>query len=613
MSYLLVKMKLSITLIVTLLGFSHLTTAGPTPALPPEIHLAELPDPIEDSLELPDPVPAFIFEDLNSVVIAPSSAPSIDPSENTPPPTPAHPEIQSSNEQTVSNPTLESGGYWTSTLQPTLKTIQSILDPRPFFCWPMTWQKTKYWALACCIVGACVAIEETVGLIQPIRKGLDAHSDAVMAVFLAYEPLMLFLALFTVNYEALHPDPSEPQIPSPGAENVAIVIAAHNSAQEIEPTIRAALAHVKPEQIFIIDNGNSQTPTDDTQNRAHALDPRIHYYWAPIGSKLLAQYAGTQKAAEHGYQSILTIDDDVQLPLNFHFASDILQTGVKGVAYPIRAVHPSEEKSSFLVRWQDLEYKLSDLVKQVESQYSIVPHPHGAISLWERETLEKILRKHSGVFCHDDVEIGKIALDLKAKLVLCGNCAVKTIAPDSVLGNPPNLYSQRVRVWDTGRHAFTLQFLYSLICQWDMQEWKNSPTEARMICGKILRTLRSNLILKGVTAYALFSIFSDIIRPVAIIYYGSNPIFWVKLAGYSVGMLVPLSIWNGVKLRNRPDLRCEWKDLLTYPAYQVLATTLSSIGAYRAWTLYLMNQKKAPSIPELERQQDPRLIWTVTP
>jgi hypothetical protein len=68
-------------------------------------------------------------------------------------------------------------------------------------------------------------------------------------------------------------------------------------------------------------------------------------------------------------------------------------------------------------------------------------------------------------FCYDNVQIGKIAKDLHKRVAFCSSCYVDTIAPSSVFGTFPNLWSQRVRVWDTGRHSFVVGFLASLLIQ----------------------------------------------------------------------------------------------------------------------------------------------------
>lgn len=47
-------------------------------------------------------------------------------------------------------------------------------------------------------------------------------------------------------------------------KELAIIIPCHHSANTIESTIASCLKHVKPNQIFIMDNAKSKTPPDNT-------------------------------------------------------------------------------------------------------------------------------------------------------------------------------------------------------------------------------------------------------------------------------------------------------------------------------------------------------------
>lgn len=55
---------------------------------------------------------------------------------------------------------------------------------------------------------------------------------------------------------------------------------------------------------------------------------------------------------------------------------------------------------------QDAEYKLADFVKILQDKFASVLFPRGAISLWTKETLYKVLLDHDGVFYADDVKMG---------------------------------------------------------------------------------------------------------------------------------------------------------------------------------------------------------------
>ena len=79
---------------------------------------------------------------------------------------------------------------------------------------------------------------------------------------------------------------------------------------------------------------------------------------------------------------------------------------VKAVSYSIRAVYPGDaERFSWMIQWQDLEYRLCDFMKHFQSKFSTVPFPRGAIALWDRSTLIKCLRAHDTVFYGEDLKV----------------------------------------------------------------------------------------------------------------------------------------------------------------------------------------------------------------
>lgn len=68
------------------------------------------------------------------------------------------------------------------------------------------------------------------------------------------------------------------------ASDTAIIIPCYKSASIIEATLEAAKKVFPPEHIFVIANGNSPTPLDNTEDicKRHG----VHHVWIPVGSKV---------------------------------------------------------------------------------------------------------------------------------------------------------------------------------------------------------------------------------------------------------------------------------------------------------------------------------------
>jgi cellulose synthase/poly-beta-1,6-N-acetylglucosamine synthase-like glycosyltransferase len=234
----------------------------------------------------------------------------------------------------------------------------------------------------------------------------------VLAIFLyAVEPSVLLLQALIMSHPLIVdvPPPAATSLGAHQKDNprIAVVIACHKSEDTIVATIRSCRNHFDDCQIFVMNNRNGpECLTESTRSviDKHALH-KVNYIYNPMGNKTLAFYAGAIAAKD--FQYILLMDDDVHLPRHMSFDCNVFDEKVKAVCYPIRAVHPSGDdgSSSLFIQWQALEYKTSDYTKLLQSYLSTVLYPHGAISLWERETLIECLRQHDTIFYADDVKV----------------------------------------------------------------------------------------------------------------------------------------------------------------------------------------------------------------
>jgi cellulose synthase/poly-beta-1,6-N-acetylglucosamine synthase-like glycosyltransferase len=153
---------------------------------------------------------------------------------------------------------------------------------------------------------------------------------------------------------------TEPHSESPDLEgnnsnvkSTALLIPCYKSATIIEPTLKAALKIFPKENIFVIANGNSQTPLDNTEEVCKPYG--VNHLWVPIGSKIVAQFVGCYAAK--GFENAVLIDDDCLLPPNFPIVSNRLKGTVKCLGYTIKSVGPNSSKGTFCQQAQDLEYQ----------------------------------------------------------------------------------------------------------------------------------------------------------------------------------------------------------------------------------------------------------------
>ena len=374
---------------------------------------------------------------------------------------------------------------------------------------------------------------------------------------------------------------SEPTTPSknPG---LAILIPCHNSANIIERTLESCLKHVAPEQIFVLDNGKAQSPTDDTRCKVHGLHPRINYVYLPeTGNKSIALFCGAHWALRRGLKQCLTIDDDVCIPEDFNVDDGLLQpANVKGLVYPILADSLTETRP-WVVRQQNLEYQFSDLEMAFMDRTKSVIRPHGACSLWKIETLITVMQAHNAVFKGEDAMMGLILQHLRGEegqsiLRIDMRFPFKTIVPQSYFGKGGNLFQQRVNSWKEA------QFTYF----WEL----NLKPFFTVWCRQPL----SLLSIKNAQIYNMHAQLMHIMRIPIIVAAIDNPRFW-QMLGVSILMQTALALsFNYMKLpeEQRNDLFTP----LTYSFYKLIDQTFGTLAFLRAMFIGIPGKKSNPSI-----------------
>ncbi|KAL8820241.1 MAG: hypothetical protein Q9223_001505, partial [Gallowayella weberi] len=116
----------------------------------------------------------------------------------------------------------------------------------------------------------------------------------------AYAPLL-------INFEPTAP---LPEVDESGRGDTALIIPCYKSEKLISHTLEAALKIFPKENIFVIANGSSTEPLDNTATVCKEYG--VSHTWSPLGSKIIAQFVGCYVARNFPY--VLLIDDDCLLP-----------------------------------------------------------------------------------------------------------------------------------------------------------------------------------------------------------------------------------------------------------------------------------------------------------
>ncbi|OIW35704.1 hypothetical protein CONLIGDRAFT_549036, partial [Coniochaeta ligniaria NRRL 30616] len=276
------------------------------------------------------------------------------------------------------------------------------------------WQ-SKLFKIAYFVAILCIIYFVFVG--QPIWNGLglifyrwinsEGIPQAGSAIFMGWAAFQAFVPMLGARFEQEVDD-----VEKRDASEVALVIPAYKAAKILPETIRHALKIFKPEQIFIMANGNSPTPMDDTAEVCKEFG--VNVAWVPIGSKITAEFVGVALTSKYKY--ILLIDDDVHLPANLPIVTDRIN-GSKG---------------TLIQQCQDMEYKLSGLTRTFCAKYGSATFPHGAIILWDRATLQALFNVHPGYAISEDWFFGYAARASGHRIRFCSQVFVETETPPSL-------------------------------------------------------------------------------------------------------------------------------------------------------------------------------------
>ncbi|KAJ5182652.1 hypothetical protein N7492_000268 [Penicillium capsulatum] len=377
-----------------------------------------------------------------------------------------------------------------------------------------------------------------------------------LAALYAFCPLLILFDKDPPPPELAAQD-SDPEKNATNVKSTALLIPCYKSAQIIGPTLKAALEIFPPHNIFVIANGNSDTPLDDTEDVCRPYG--VNHLWVPVGSKIVAQFAGCYAAK--GFDNVLLIDDDCALPPNFPIVSDRLQGRVKCIGYTIKSVGPDSSKGTWCQQAQDLEYKMSGLQRAFFGKFGSATFPHGAISLWNTEFLKMTFHEHPGFSVSEDWFFGDSCRRLGGRITMCSSVFVETETPSSVFISGSG-----------SRGGFgEMTIFQQRFKRWNFFFWKLGWYE-----------IGAKLCVFQEVYETLIYLFAPFILPISFIV---RPGFCGMLLGVTIGMyVINVIIFNEIHLRLKKE-RIGWGVMIIYYTfYKIALTVINVVSCY--WSLY---------------------------
>lgn len=358
-------------------------------------------------------------------------------------------------------------------------------------------------------------------------------------------------------------------------KDVGLVISCSNSRATLATTLRAALKVFPPEQIFVSDNGDSEKPTDQTQdicfkitqeyrvqNRLPVDSPSINYLWCSEKSKVLSYWWACKYYCKFKY--CMLIDEHVFLPGDLIVPMEHFQDEkIKCLTFTLCANNLFNQKGHAIniCYWQDIDLKLDGFVKMFWSYMCSAFSPNWSASLWERAIFLETVGRHTDPERGNDILLGQIfhKLNRDYRIATVGNISIPITVPDHVMcrgifqchchgkEKQGNLFSKVIHADYINAFQFQYNFLALMLFYWK----------------------RAVIFLKPFILYELISMFRHTFTvPLWCYFIYKNPVQFGMInsvfLGIQVFLMLSLNYWI---LRGRPDMQHPILITLTYPLY----------------------------------------------
>ncbi|CEL06882.1 hypothetical protein ASPCAL10051 [Aspergillus calidoustus] len=390
-------------------------------------------------------------------------------------------------------------------------------------------------------------------------------------VFYTYTPLLI---IFEDN--APGPEYYEQRNIEPRALNTALLIPTYRSAPILGNTLEAALKVFPAENIYIVANGNSSTPLDNTEEICREYG--VNHIWSPVGSKIVALFVGCY--AVNRFRSVLVMDDDCVLPPNFIVVASRLSDTTRCIGYTIKAAGLETNEATWCQKAQDLEYKLAGLQRCFSATVGSATFPHGAISLWDRAFLQKTLEHHPGFSISEDWFLGDSCRRLGGRIQMCSAVFVETSTPSTLLFGEKNaerggfgemtVFRQRFTRWNFFTTTGVWHNISYIFGSWKLGGWE--------VGTKIFLTWK-------IQVYeTILYLLTPFILPVSLIV---QPWFCVAMSFGILGLyLLQVLIFNEFHLRRKNERVSMSTVLGFYMPYKIIISFINVGSCY--WALFKM-------------------------
>ncbi|KAF2449897.1 glycosyltransferase family 2 protein [Karstenula rhodostoma CBS 690.94] len=387
-----------------------------------------------------------------------------------------------------------------------------------------------------------------------------------IALFYAFAPLLIVFEDDPPPIEITAETKIQEQV-----KDTALLIPCYKSAGLIAATLEAALKVFPASHIYVLANGNSPTPLDNTEEVC--LPYGVNHIWSPVGSKIVAQFVGCYAAK--AFKNVLLIDDDCALPPDFPVVTERLKGNVLCLGYTIKSVGPNSSKGNYCQQAQDLEYKLSGIQRDFAGRIGSATFPHGAIALWDRELLVKTFHEHPGFSVSEDWFFGHVARKLGSRIKMCSQVFVETETPTAVFFSSGGsrggfgemtIFSQRFKRWNfffVNGMWFNMAYIFG---SWKLGWWE--------IGAKIF-------VFQEVYETLLY-LMTPFILPIS--FYVRPSFCGILLGATAVMYFINTIIFNEFHLRRKGE-RIGWFTVYVYYLpYKMVLTLVNVASCY--WSLY---------------------------
>ncbi|KAL8846557.1 MAG: hypothetical protein Q9221_008364 [Calogaya cf. arnoldii] len=441
-----------------------------------------------------------------------------------------------------------------------------------------------------------------IAIVYLVLVGLPLWRGAVWYMYILFQNYMVlkaglaitfgiaFLYAFApllINFEptASIPEADESGRSDPSHCDTALIIPCYKSEKLVGATLQAALKIFPKESIFVIANGNSPEPLDNTADVC--AEYGVSHTWSPLGSKIIAQFVGCYVARK--FVNVLLIDDDCLLPANFPIVSDRLRGNIKCIGYIMTATGPNGSPGTLCQQSQDLEYKLSGLAKSFAGKVGSVTFPHGCIVLWDRELLIETFQQHPGFSVSEDWFFGHAARQLGSRITMCTSTFVETEVPSSVFFSSGGarggfgemtVWSQRFYRWNYFFVTGMYYDMYYILFDWKLGWWE--------IGAKIF-------VFQEVYETLLY-LLAPFVIPIS---FATRPVFSSYLYAATITMyILNALIFNYVHLRSR-NQTVTFRAFLYYIPFKWILGFVNIASCYYAiWTYATYFAKRHPKVIE---------------